>query len=186
MKGYIAPTSGDGSKRSAQEWETVVIDTVGSFIEFWGFKHNQGRIWALLYLRGIPMSAGEIQDALDLSKGAVSMIIRELEQWRVIRRVRRPQTSSWFYEAEQDLMAMVGEVLRNRENNVISRVRTDLEQAVRQARSCEDVSSEATSRLEKMRDLAALMQTGIQMFLATGSVDLSQAMHVLQVDQGGE
>ena len=39
-------------------WEAIAVDAVGNCIEFWGFKRNQGRVWALLYLRGTPMSAG--------------------------------------------------------------------------------------------------------------------------------
>ena len=60
-------------------WEALVVETIGNVIGFWNFKRNQGRVWALLYLRDRPLSAGELQEALGLSKGASSMITRELE-----------------------------------------------------------------------------------------------------------
>ena len=60
------------------------MDAVGNVIEFWGFKRNQGRVWALLYLRGEPLTAGEIERELELSKGGVSMLLRDLERWGVI------------------------------------------------------------------------------------------------------
>ena len=41
-------------------WEALVVDAVGSVIDFWKFKRNQGRVWALLYLRGRALSAAEI------------------------------------------------------------------------------------------------------------------------------
>src|SRR6185295_11178850 len=94
MKGYLwtmeHPTaSGEGLPALAR-WEAMAVDAVGNAIEFWGFKRNQGRVWALLYLRGTPMSAGQLEKELSLSKGAVSMLIRDLERWGVIERVREP------------------------------------------------------------------------------------------------
>ena len=42
----------DASSGGLPRWEALTTDAVGNVIEFWGFKHNQGRVWALLYLRG--------------------------------------------------------------------------------------------------------------------------------------
>ena len=35
--------------------EAAVSDVVGRLIEFWGFKRNMGRIWAVLYLSPEPL-----------------------------------------------------------------------------------------------------------------------------------
>ena len=83
-RGYATPVGETIS--DSTDWRSLVADAVGNFIEFWGFKRNHGRVWALLYLEGRAMTASEIQDALDLSKGAVSMITREIERWGVSRR----------------------------------------------------------------------------------------------------
>ncbi len=42
--------------------EVLVSDSIGRLIEFWGFKRNMGRLWAILYLSDRPLSAPEIQD----------------------------------------------------------------------------------------------------------------------------
>ena len=98
MKGY-SPTPGcSGQHPSAvddqQTPECQAADAVGNFIEFWGFKRNHGRIWALLYLQGQPLTAAELQSRLGLSKGGVSMMTRELERWGVIHRRRPPGARS--------------------------------------------------------------------------------------------
>src|ERR1700726_1085527 len=98
MKGMIV-RPGEGPSK-LEPWEALVVDAVGSVIEFWGFKSNHGRIWALLYLRGTPLSALQLQTELGLSKGAVSMVTRELEQWGVVNRVRVPGAHSWLFDAE--------------------------------------------------------------------------------------
>ena len=122
-----APEAGEGLPR----WETLAIDAVGNVIEFWGFKHNQGRVWALLYLRGTSMSAPQLEDELGLSKGAVSMLVRDLERWGVVLRIRQPGTGAWHYRAETDLVRMVSRVIQEREGAFITRIRADLEEARR-------------------------------------------------------
>src|SRR5260370_19647799 len=88
-------TSSRESTASLARWEQIAIDAVGDVIEFWGFKRNQGRVWALLYLHDEALPASAIGRTLGLSKGAVSMLIRGLERWRVIRRARGPGASAW-------------------------------------------------------------------------------------------
>ena len=83
-----------------RDWEVLATDAVGEAIEFWGFKHNQGRVWGLLYLRAQPMTAGELQRLLGLSKGAVSMLLKDLEQWKVVRKVRPPGSAIWHFEQD--------------------------------------------------------------------------------------
>src|SRR6476469_7798620 len=109
MKGYLwtadrSVTSEGASSHRLAKWEAMAVDAVGNVIEFWGFKRNQGRVWALLYLRGTPMSAGQLEKELSLSKGAVSMLIRDLERWGVIERAREPGGAAWQYRAETDLI----------------------------------------------------------------------------------
>ena len=37
---------------------------VGRLIEFWGFKRNMGRVWAVLYLSPEPLTAQDLRDLL--------------------------------------------------------------------------------------------------------------------------
>jgi DNA-binding transcriptional regulator GbsR (MarR family) len=182
-KGYLvtpeeAPAGGSGQHLAP--WEANVADAVGNAIEFWGFKRNMGRVWALLYLRSGPMTAAELQDTLELSKGAVSMIVRELEQWEVIRRVRTPGSASWSFVAETDLMRMVARVIRAREAGVIARVHADLEDAAEKARLAGGVSQESLDRLGRIRALAVLMEQAVAIFLQTAHLNISEAASILR------
>ncbi|MFO0672818.1 MAG: hypothetical protein U0235_24915 [Polyangiaceae bacterium] len=58
-----------------------VSDVIGRLIEFWGFKRNMGRVWAVLYLSPEPLSAEDLRHALTLSSGAVSMTLSEPSRW---------------------------------------------------------------------------------------------------------
>lgn len=92
-----------------------VADAVGGLMEGWGFKRNMGRVWALLYLEGAPLSAADMGERLSLSTGAMSMLLTELQQWSVVRKTWVPGERRDYYEAETSIWKMVSRVLRERE-----------------------------------------------------------------------
>jgi len=176
MKGYLwtmeHPTaSGEGLPALAR-WEAMAVDAVGNAIEFWGFKRNQGRVWALLYLRGTPMSAGQLEKELSLSKGAVSMLIRDLERWGVIERVREPGGAAWQYRAETDLIRMVSRVIEEREARFLQRIRADIDEAKRLARDEGQVGAERLQRLDRMAELAEQTDRALRLFIKTARLDV--------------
>jgi len=141
-------------------------------------------VWAILYLRDCTMTAQELQDTLGLSKGAVSMLVRELEGWGVLRRLRVDGDDSWHYRAETNLMQMIGRVLSEREIAMVASVREDLEQALQDAKR--DGADGATlDRIRRMRSLAAISERALRAFLATARFDVGSALAVLtQRDKG--
>ena len=179
MKGYLwtggaSPPEPEAPPAPGQllPWEAMAVEAVGNVIEFWGFKRNQGRVWALLYLRGEPLTAGEIERELDLSKGGVSMLLRDLERWGVVQRVRHPADTVWRYAAETDLVRMVTHVIEEREASFVSRIRADLSEALRLAREAGGVPSERLQRLEKMATLAEHVEKAIRLFIKTARLDI--------------
>ncbi|WP_257450286.1 GbsR/MarR family transcriptional regulator [Archangium lipolyticum] len=191
MKGYLwtgglEAARGEGSSNGRlAPWEAIAIDAVGNVIEFWGFKRNQGRVWALLYLRGEPLTAGELERELELSKGGVSMLLRDLERWGVIRRVRSPQDSAWRYGAETDLIRMVSHVIEEREAGFIERIRADLSEARRLAGEAGNVPREHLSRLEKMATLAEHVERALRLFIKTARLDVGGILGVLRDEEPG-
>ena len=192
MKGYLW-TGGPGSPASEAPpadgrlapWEAIAVDAVGNVIEFWGFKRNQGKVWALLYLRGEPLTAGEIERELDLSKGGVSMLLRDLERWGVIQRVRLPQDTVWRYGAENDLVRMVTHVIEEREAGFVARIRADLSEARRLAESQAELPRDRLQRLEKMATLAEHVERALRLFIKTSRLDVSGVLSVFRDGSSG-
>jgi len=186
VKGYLW-TSGVGAVRDEgadsgplAPWEAIATDAVGNVIEFWGFKRNQGRVWALLYLRGEPLTAAELERELVLSKGGVSMLLRDLERWGVVRRVRSPQDNAWRYAAETDLIRMVSHVVEDREAAFISRIRADLSSARRLALAQPDLPADRLARLEKMATLAEHVERALRLFIKTARLDVGGILGTLR------
>ena len=99
--------------------EIAVSDVVGRLIEFWGFKRNMGRIWAILYLSPDPLSAEDLRHLLKLSSGAVSMTLSELSRWGIVRKVWVQGERKDFYTAEVQLWRMISRVFNEREKGEI-------------------------------------------------------------------
>ncbi|MCY1036992.1 MarR family transcriptional regulator [Corallococcus sp. BB11-1] len=181
MKGYLWTGGDPGSQKTTAPpengrlapWEAIAVEAVGNVIEFWGFKRNQGRVWGLLYLRGEPLTAGEIERELDLSKGGVSMLLRDLERWGVIQRVRVPQDTVWRYAAETDLVRMVTHVVEEREAAFVTRIRADLSEARRLAEGAGGIPVERLRRLERMATLAEHVERALRLFIKTSRLDVA-------------
>ena len=102
-------------KQALWPTELAVSDTVGRLMEFWGFKRNMGRIWAVLYLSPDPLSAEDLRNLLQLSSGAVSMTLSELSRWGVVRKVWVQGERKDFFTAEVQLWRMISRVFNDRE-----------------------------------------------------------------------
>lgn len=186
MKGYLwESTAAQNDDRPGKllRWETVAVDAVGNVIEFWGFKRNQGRVWALLYLRDVALTAAEIEKDLELSKGGVSMLTRDLERWGVLLRVRTPGDSAWRYRAETDLLQMARRVIEEREFSFISRIRADLEEARKLATADSKTTKAQLQRLERMETLAEATEKALKLFLKTSRLDVGGMFGVFRSDR---
>jgi DNA-binding transcriptional regulator GbsR (MarR family) len=159
----------------------LAVEAVGNVIEFWGFKRNQGRVWAILYLRDVELSAAELEAELALSKGAVSMLLRDLERWGVVVRSRGPGEAAWRYGAETDLWKMARRVLEEREFSFISRIRAALAEARQMAEATPGTPKEQVARLRKMELLADATERALKIFLQTSRFDVSGMFDVFRV-----
>jgi HTH-type transcriptional regulator, glycine betaine synthesis regulator len=132
--------------------EHSVVEAIGRLAESWGLRRNLGRAWTVLFLRGSPVTATELQAALALSTGAVSMTLRELQRWGVIRRVHRPGERQKHYTAEVDVWRVVARVIRGRELAALDEVIDHLEQALGDFRAelTRDAAADERRRVERM------------------------------------
>jgi DNA-binding transcriptional regulator GbsR (MarR family) len=162
-----------------QEAELAAAEAIGTLIEFWGFKRQMGRIWTLLYLSDEPLAAAEICDRLQLSAGAASMTLAELEHWGVVQRTRKAGDRRDFFSAETDIWKMVSRVWRERELRQIERAMDAFEKARRLVEPLARGpagTARARFKLERLRTLGSLARLGealATMALDQGKLDLS-------------
>ncbi len=177
------------SNESRTLWpsEAAVSDVVGKLIEFWGFKRNMGRIWAVLYLSPEPLSAEDLRDALKLSSGAVSMTVNELLRWGVVRKVWVQGERKDFYAAEVQLWRMISRVFNEREKSEIMMAIEAFEEAladVARLRQSNDPQIRARAelqyeRIQQLLELAKLGKRLLDTLLTTAKIDAEPLVRFL-------
>lgn len=100
-----------------------LAEQVGGFIEYWGFKKIHGIIWTHLYLSAVPLDATTLVKRLRVSKALVSFSIHDLLEYDVIREVARGKGRTVLYEANPDITAVILNVLRMREKQMLEDIR---------------------------------------------------------------
>lgn len=105
-----------------------VCDACGDFIEYWGFKSIHGRIWAYLAISTKPLSQRELADALEMSKGSISVAVNELIEYGLVRLSSAHRHAPC--EAVMDVWPVIVGVLRTREWILLESARVALEGAL--------------------------------------------------------
>jgi DNA-binding transcriptional regulator GbsR (MarR family) len=145
----------------------AVCDTVGSFIEGWGFKAIDGKVWTLLALRKQPMAQTDIAETLGVSRSLVNLAIAELSTYGLVRATIEHRNAP--YEARLDVWPTIADVLRSREWMLIESARVALEAAVEEAELAREGDRLGPYDLGRMRlllSMTELAQTVLRVVLA--------------------
>jgi len=169
------------TRKAKELWpsEAAVSDQVGRLIEFWGFKRNMGRIWAVLYLSPEPLSAEDLREALQLSSGAVSMTLSELGRWGVVRKVWVQGDRRDYFNAEIQLWKMISRVFNEREKAEVSNAIESFEEALASLaplRTSADPKVRARAELQferigQLLELARLGKRLLDALVTTAKID---------------
>lgn len=169
-----------------REAELLAADAIGDVIEHWGFRKALGRVWTVLYLADDALGAAELGERLQMSAGAVSMSLTELQRWGVARRVWKPGERREFYEAETDFWKMISRVVHDRERSLAGSVRERLESARAILRRAPATAANRAriERLGRLLHFAAAAESVIESFLASRRADFSEFSNLLQLSRG--
>src|SRR5205823_10784677 len=122
----------------------------------------QGRIFAVLFLEDHPLSLDDIAEALQISKSNVSINIRGLIEWHLVRRVSVPNSRRDHYEAASDFWRVMQEIMERRFRWNIRQVIAACTETSRTARAARTGSRAGERergfierRLEALRSVAA-------------------------------
>ncbi len=72
----------------------------------WGINRTVGQIYALLFVSEKPLNADDIADALAFSRSNVSMGLKELDSWRLVRLQHLPGDRREYFSAPEDVWAI--------------------------------------------------------------------------------
>lgn len=84
----------------------------------WGINRTVGQIYALLFIAQRALNADEIAETLEFSRSNVSMGLKELQSWRLVRMKHQPGDRREYFEAPPDvweIFRVLAEERRRRE-----------------------------------------------------------------------
>jgi len=131
----------------------------------WGINRTVGQMYALLYVSPRPLTADDMVAALGFSRSNVSMGIKELQAWELVRLHHLPNDRRDHFSAPEDIWIIFRTLLAQRRKREIDPTLHMLGQALAQEIGPED--AHAKQRLQAMHDFVTT---------ATGCLDQMQQL----------
>jgi DNA-binding transcriptional regulator GbsR (MarR family) len=122
----------------------------------WGINRTVGQIYALLFVSERPLNADELVSSLGVSRSNVSMGLKELESWRLVRLSHQPGDRREYYSAPEDVWAIFRTLAEERQRREIEPTLSVLRDAILETPASPD-ERHAQARMRQMHDLIELL-----------------------------
>lgn len=123
----------------------------------WGVKRTVAQIHALLYLSPRPLDAEEIAETLSVARSNVSMSLRELQGWGIVKVAHVLGDRRDYFESMKDAWEMFRLILEERKRREIDPTLPVLEECVAAAERSRPADTHTRERLLHMLDVFRTM-----------------------------
>ena len=122
----------------------------------WGINRTVGQIYALLFLNERPLNAEEIADALGFSRSNVSMGLKELQGWKLVRLKHFSGDRREYFTTPADLWEIVRTLVEERKRREIDPTLSKLRELQLSDQALSD-DAYAHGRIEELTRLIELL-----------------------------
>ncbi len=143
----------------------------------WGINRTVGQIYALLFVSERPLNADEIAQALDFSRSNVSMGLKELGAWQLVRMQHVPGDRRDYFSAPDDVWAIFRTLAEERRKREIDPTLSMLRDALL-AQPESQAERHAQERMRQMHDLIELATRWFDDIQRMPSEDVRQLMQL--------
>ena len=124
----------------------------------WGINRTVGQLYALIFVSAKPLNADEIADALEFSRSNVSIGLKELQGWRLVRLKHLPGDRREYFEAPHDVWEIFKSLAEEKRRREVEPTLSMLRAALVEAPS-NDTDAHAQRRMRQMHELIDLSST---------------------------
>jgi DNA-binding transcriptional regulator GbsR (MarR family) len=121
----------------------------------WGINRTVGQIYALLFVSERALNADEIADSLGFSRSNVSMGLKELQSWRLVRLQHFPGDRRDYYSAPEDVWSIFQTLAEERRKREVDPTLSMLRDALMESPN-DPAEQHAQARMRAMHDLIEL------------------------------
>jgi len=122
----------------------------------WGINRTMAQIHALLFLSGKPLNAEEICDALDLARSNVSVALKDLQGWGIVKLVHLPGDRRDHFESMKDVFEMFRTIATERKRREIDPTLRLINDCLEEAGKPKASDAHVRERLESMKEFFEL------------------------------
>ncbi len=124
----------------------------GEMARYWGFNRTVGQMLGLIIVSEHPLSAQYIADTLEISRGNVSMSIKEMLSWQLIKVVHEPGDRKEYYTLSGSIWHVANRVFEERKRRELDPTFALLRQSISEMDK-NPASEYACERLQEIHDL---------------------------------
>lgn len=122
----------------------------------WGINRTVGQIYALLFVSERPLNAEEIAESLGFSRSNVSMGLKELQAWTLVRLKHFPGDRREYFTTPTDLWEIVRILVEQRKRREIDPTLSKLRE-LQMSRDKLDGDDYATERIAELTEMIELL-----------------------------
>lgn len=104
----------------------------------WGINRTVGQIYAVLFASPRPLCADDLVERLGVSRSNVSMGLKELQAWNLVRLKHVPGDRRDFFTTPEDVWTIVRTLVEERKKREIDPTLTVLRELLMQAPASDD------------------------------------------------
>lgn len=134
------------------------VEHWGVMARSWGINATMGELFALLYITGADWTAENLRERLRVSRGNVSMNLRELITWGVVHKIHRQGERREYYRAEVDVWTLFRRILRERKRRELDPTLIVLERSVERVGD-EPTLQDMRARIVELQQFFALINS---------------------------
>lgn len=121
----------------------------------WGVNRTVGQIYALLFLSADPLHADDIAETLGFSRSNVSMGLKELQSWRLVKLVHQVGDRRDYFETPKDVWEIFRILMEEKRKREIDPTLTLLRDTLL-AEPKDETEAYAQQRMHEMLELIEL------------------------------
>lgn len=141
----------------------------------WGINRTVGQIYALIFLSPHALNADEIAETLEFSRSNVSMGLKELQSWRLVKLLHRPGDRREYFESPADVWEIFRVLAEERRRREIEPTLSMLRNAL-----LEEPGSDAERHaLQRMREMHELIDRLVTWFDDVQKLSPQTAMQLM-------
>ena len=163
---------------SVREAEDRFVLLWGEMAQLWGINKTMGQVHALLFVTKSEWTAEEIMERLQISRGNVSVTLRSLLDWSLIRRFHKSGERREYFEALLDVSQIFRIILAERKKREFDPVYREVERLSASVDG-DPEGPQFKERLTDLRDLLRALDLAFGFFVGG---DVGKAAELLSAE----